>query len=174
MRGKRLCSQTPTVGNRITPAYAGKTTSGKLTTTKSAGSPPRMRGKLRPALRSGFQDRITPAYAGKTRTATASPFAETDHPRVCGENFQDISCYLPFWGSPPRMRGKHSNHTADNCNQRITPAYAGKTGMLGAYDKPFQDHPRVCGENLHTADAPVRIDGSPPRMRGKHNPQNLY
>ena len=70
----------------ITPAHAGKTAKGKVATlacgdhpracgenaveqqneSDSAGSPPRMRGKLHAAHTAGEPGGITPAHAGKT------------------------------------------------------------------------------------------------------------
>ncbi len=70
-------------------------------------------------------------------------------------------------GSPPPMRGKdfrkyHHQHLA-----RITPAYAGKRyskfKTLGAK----RDHPRLCGEKAENCHNIVKIQGSPPPMRGK-------
>ena len=88
VRGKRLCSQTPTVGNRITPAGAGKT---KLRAAYHVitqdhprrcgenqrfrrrqvprrGSPPQVRGKPLLTSIAGLPERITPAGAGKTNS----------------------------------------------------------------------------------------------------------
>ena len=94
------------MGNRITPADAGKTHSNfinllflqdhprgcgenrelGLYIVKKRGSPPRMRGKLVgntvfvPSLR------ITPADAGKTTDSEIGTVPAQDHPRGCGEN----------------------------------------------------------------------------------------
>lgn len=45
------------------------------------------------------------------------------------------------------MRGKHCYHTADNGNQRITPAGAGKTPIRNKKFLKKTDHPSRCGEN---------------------------
>ena len=95
---------------RITPAYAGKSSSKcpffrairdhprvcgeKLSTTStlgsSWGSPPRMRGKeLRNQL-SRMMTWITPAYAGKSRCPYRLHLRLWDHPRVCGEKTKKI------------------------------------------------------------------------------------
>ena len=87
MRGKGNAFINNKVKNRITPAYAGKST-GKRTSlggTKdhprlcgekmyaaapadlSSGSPPPMRGKAKQRSFSRVKDRITPAYAGKSK-----------------------------------------------------------------------------------------------------------
>ena len=50
---------------------------------------------------------------------------------------------------------------------RITPAYAGKSGNAGETDRKERDHPRLCGEKLQTTDRNNYHWGSPPPMRGK-------
>ena len=167
MRGKRPCSQPPTAGNRITPAYAGKTAAGlsdcragwdhprvcgeNITLSyrlrSLSGSPPRMRGKRFRVAAEGCRKRITPAYAGKTKPTCKPPSAKKDHPRVCGENYSVTALHRRVKGSPPRMRGKLS---------LIMPT------VLNS-----EDHPRVCGENTASSLTAQNRIGSPPRMRGK-------
>ena len=50
-------------------------------------------------------------------------------------------------GSPPRMRGKLQEKIPVLFDDRITPAYAGKTTGCKYADVTDEDHPRVCGEN---------------------------
>ena len=52
---------------------------------KPPGSPPRVRGKGKPALAVVCHDRITPACAGKRLIGIAAALIYRDHPRVCGE-----------------------------------------------------------------------------------------
>ena len=54
-----------------------------------------------------------------------------------------------------------------NQQRRITPADAGKTGLLYAIAEGLKDHPRGCGENASEDLDELAIGGSPPRMRGK-------
>ena len=70
-------------------------------------------------------------------------------------------------GSPPRMRGKQQLRVCFQFFRRITPAYAGKTIIYHRMHSKSRDHPRVCGENLPVKALLLRIQGSPPRMRGK-------
>ena len=90
MRGKRPTSQKAVFDIRITPAHAGKTktktfrgSAGKdhpracgeniyaeRMTPAQAGSPPRMRGKLKISFANSHGSRITPAHAGKTDHTT--------------------------------------------------------------------------------------------------------
>ena len=188
MRGKPPEKLSKCFIQRITPAYAGKTLSpphgGGLhpdhprvcgenlhlihIETSGAGSPPRMRGKLSPPTWWGGTPRITPAYAGKTIQSTCAICLTKDHPRVCGENLPIPDKRLGTLGSPPRMRGKRSGMVSALCITRITPAYAGKTGVHHIVPLMAEDHPRVCGENSTQSKAIVFGRGSPPRMRGKH------
>ena len=52
---------------------------------KNAGSPPRVRGKVRLGVVRGHEGGITPAYAGKSDYRCVTAQAYWDHPRVCGE-----------------------------------------------------------------------------------------
>ena len=70
-------------------------------------------------------------------------------------------------GSPPHMRGKADDVPILSPQQRITPAYAGKSAFIGMGQGGRWDHPRICGEKcLHSARSPA-YRGSPPHMRGK-------
>ena len=149
MRGKDSAPQVYHRQGGITPAYAGKRGKGNEQSNgngdhprvcgekrraacfaiSAAGSPPRMRGKGclsgRPLLTAG----ITPAYAGKSGATTSAQTTPPDHPRVCGEK---AAWFLPCridQGSPPRMRGKVGRLLLRKEQSRITPAYAGKSGV---------------------------------------------
>ena len=126
VRGKPTHTRRDRKGERITPAGAGKTS------TNAAGK---------------IVVGITAAGAGKTRTATASLFAETDHPRRCGENCQEFIHFCIFIGSPPQVRGKPGGGS-------------GPGDTIG-------DHPRRCGENPASRAVCRTALGSPPQVRGK-------
>ena len=92
MRGKRDACYIGRDGDRITPAYAGKTFTKYFTASfvpdhprvcgenmkhcceldDELGSPPRMRGKQRGCVNAPLPAGITPAYAGKTGRNTAT------------------------------------------------------------------------------------------------------
>ena len=187
MRGKVPFSIECGFCRGITPAYAGKSAFGLLSSAESGdyprvcgekrvlsspsfakiGSPPRMRGKEGVALLSGQIVGITPAYAGKRAAANFHLGTTRDHPRVCGE--KRMPPRIGFWlrGSPPRMRGKEGAVLAQLCKDRITPAYAGKRGCRTLEWPDCRDHPRVCGEKGCCKFSSRNHSGSPPRMRGK-------
>ena len=72
---------------------------------------------------------ITPAYAGKRLFTKKESRKVWDHPRLCGEKCSDHIFEQVFVGSPPPMRGKVVLTVAAICNDRITPAYAGKSAQ---------------------------------------------
>ena len=50
------------------------------------------------------------------------------HPRVGGENVADVRVARSAEGSSPRGRGKPKASNHDRTNNRLIPAWAGKTG----------------------------------------------
>ena len=110
MRGKELDPERRGGGERITPAYAGKSVfyqshflrwqdhprvcGEKVCSSKRfvlpRGSPPRMRGKAVLRQCRQFAVGITPAYAGKRMPSSRRVKQEGDHPRVCGEKTKKI------------------------------------------------------------------------------------
>ena len=131
------------------------------------GSPPRMRGKAISTFSGFLLCGITPAYAGKSVDWRITQHWNWDHPRVCGEKPPAVHpcCWLK--GSPPRMRGKEIEDVLKRWYRRITPAYAGKSGLMSSYYRRQWDHPRVCGEKKLAVFNDETGEGSPPRMRGK-------
>ena len=86
-----------------------------------------MRGKDTAGYPWCSQPGITPAYAGKSDKPLRSHFVFRDHPRLCGEKVR-LSKKTRFWaGSPPPMRGKVARKMPEWYEDRITPAYAGKS-----------------------------------------------
>ena len=87
---------------------------------------------------------------------------------MCGENLGAFKLALYHRGSPPRVRGKLNRMSAEDTNRRITPACAGKTKQHETNIAHHADHPRVCGENTLVLWILWVLNGSPPRVRGKH------
>ena len=129
MRGTRGLAVYPIRPGRIIPAYAGNTgsagrsgartwdhprvcgehTARMMTTTGRAGSSPRMRGT--PVLHESrtLRGGIIPAYAGNTVYSSCQSLLSRDHPRVCGEHFDEHLAVRITKGSSPRMRGTPAN-----------------------------------------------------------------
>ena len=126
MRGKAVAIFRQLHHGRITPAYAGKRDSipqqsslrrdhprvcGEkprifFMSIRSAGSPPRMRGKGQPLYIVVSESGITPACAGKSLVRELLLIVSRDHPRVCGEKEAGALSEVYETGSPPRVRGK--------------------------------------------------------------------
>ena len=132
-----------------------------------SGSPPHVRGKDAVKRHSARGFGITPAYAGKSRGCPAACILRRDHPRVCGEKALLCLSLQQILGSPPRMRGKAFPSIKTILLMRITPAYAGKSYLIGTGLSDTKDHPRVCGEKTVLDLSRLVEQGSPPRMRGK-------
>ena len=167
MRGKGNVPGDKLGATRITPAYAGKSSTAPMIPT-GGWDHPRVCGEkqILTYARMGNAG-ITPAYAGKSRYRSLCAAACRDHPRVCGEKKKMNARKDKRMGSPPRMRGKAGKPAGRAVRVRITPAYAGKSSILYTASKINQDHPRVCGEKLASQRDAPRGSGSPPRMRGK-------
>ena len=54
-----------------------------------------------------------------------------------------------------------------NDKQRITPAWAGKSYLIGTGLGDTKDHPRMGGEKQKSGEADSKEIGSPPHGRGK-------
>ena len=70
-------------------------------------------------------------------------------------------------GSPLHVRGKDPFQVGYECDNRITPAYAGKSAEIAAYKALTADHPRMCGEKYKVDVDGENVKGSPPHVRGK-------
>ena len=147
MRGKDIFIHAEIIEHRITPAYAGKSTSAIVGTMVKGGSPPRMRGNVTQVRVYLAVVGITPAYAGKRKRKSVFCSLSRDHPRVCGEKHGPVHSMKRYMG--------------------ITPAYAGKSSGQPRRQPWRKDHPRVCGEKNMGSHTPSSSLGSPPRMRGK-------
>ena len=148
VRGKPILRRRWCRRRRLTPACAGKTRRTRRMRSmagahprvcgenrnafkvelRDSGSPPRVRGKPRAAVRDGVNTRLTPACAGKTGGWALTAGAAPAHPRVCGENTIVLATKTIFVGSPPRVRGKPGRAERGSAPVRLTPACAGKTG----------------------------------------------
>ena len=94
------------------------------------GSPPHVRGKGVPLRAVEGQCGITPAHAGKRRCPRFRPGKIRDHPRTCGEKVVWSAPLYEQMGSPPHMRGKVLILDDVPGVVGITPACAGKRGIV--------------------------------------------
>ena len=138
-----------------------------VSTLSPLGSPPRVRGKVLYSSISAERARITPACAGKSSGCSPCLCQFWDHPRVCGEKSYWVSGINAMKGSPPRVRGKDTNHRVQLSAGGITPACAGKSLLPCIRIPADRDHPRVYGEKVLAYIAVWNWQGSPPRVRGK-------
>ena len=129
------------LGERITPACAGKTSERSEESLDipdhprmrgedrsvvrlaqvQAGSPPHARGRLRAGVDRGAASRITPACAGKTRFEAKDDASNA--------------------GSPPHARGRRRRALHWHQPDGITPACAGKTRRLDENEKGTHGSP---------------------------------
>ena len=137
------------------------------------GSPPRGRGKVFLTDLVRVVVRITPAQAGKSRRCCLPGSPRRDHPRVGGEKVALQAALNGLIGSPPRGRGKVTLTYYYRQLERITPAWAGKSNLLGQSPWKSEDHPRVGGEKHQDESSVMELQGSPPRGRGK-GPHHKY
>ncbi len=194
-RPQRPRTQSP---RRLTPARAGKTSSGPPRTrggtahprsrgedttftprrTAAAGSPPLARGRLRTGVAAFGFGRLTPARAGKTGPARTAARPRTAHPRSRGEDAPRDGYEPPYPGTPPLARGRPRGGRRAPALRRLTPARAGMTCPAAARTGHAAAHPRSRGEDRVWGDGPPLSVGSPPlargrRVRQRHVPDTL-
>ena len=167
MRGRPVKNLLNSVTERNTPAYAGKTSQSRTSTSCGqkhprvcgedqglrprpepvSETPPRMRGRPEDKSEKDTRARNTPAYAGKTIPLAPRRHGGEKHPRVCGEDVLPTSVISYVPETPPRMRGRSCICHQVPADIRNTPAYAGKTDNPGGMGRCKWKHPRVCGED---------------------------
>ena len=97
----------------------------------SMGSPPHGRGKAVDLGGAVPVVRITPAWAGKRSVELLLSVLSLDHPRVGREKARTLIVQDEPQGSPPRRRGKVDAGIAEIEIVGITPAWAGKSSIIG-------------------------------------------
>ena len=86
---------------------------------------------------------------------------------MCGEKSSQPYTPGSHTGSPPRVRGKDALAPCLVVLLGITPACAGKRSVSTSVGNIQRDHPRVCGEKNGRHKPALKLQGSPPRVRGK-------
>ena len=128
-----------------------------------------MRGTLAGCSLTQLLIGIIPADAGNTTQILDRADREGDHPRGCGEHWQDPLKSSAGRGSSPRMRGTQINNMFGADGIRIIPADAGNTYAGTPVEVAHEDHPRGCGEHPCYMYCVPGLKGSSPRMRGTHH-----
>ena len=165
--GRRLCNASAVRLVEDHPRVCGEKYPAILSRTRTAGSPPRVRGEGSAIAGLVGAARITPACAGRSLHGVKLLLRNEDHPRVCGEKVRSAAGRRLFRGSPPRVRGEAYMCISVETRPRITPACAGRRRPQTGPESYRQDHPRVCGEKrMRSLISPFRA-GSPPRVRGE-------
>ena len=129
------------------------------------GSPPHTRELPIERVEEYHEVWITPAYAGTTMRGCDHPSQEQDHPRIRGNYLISGRKTTVFRGSPPHTRELRPSGSRTVGRTRITPAYAGTTGLRIWQGLHLQDHPRIRGNySFHSSQLDFPI-GSPPHTR---------
>ena len=111
--------------------------------------------------------------AGNTKPRKVRNMVVWDHPRICGEYDGTSYHCICVLGSPPHVRGIHWRDAIGEVLQGTTPACAGNTAAVVAYEAPGWDHPRMRGEYLMFLY--VILQGKDhPRMRGEYAYTRLW
>ena len=146
-RGRRSTPGRQARRERITPACAGKTPSSRPTS-PSFRDHPRMRGEDGSKGTCIFRHCGSPPHArGRLAGSGTRNSRGTDHPRMRGEDPGGLTVRICECGSPPHARGRPYGLPVDNVVPRITPACAGKTIIVFAFEFKHWDHPRMRGED---------------------------
>ena len=135
------------------------------------GSSPHVRGALVSSFIKTIQCGIIPACAGSTLGMGNWCRFRWDHPRMCGEHFDEWIDDMSATGSSPHVRGARHHLHKIATRHGIIPACAGSTfnASFGALQN--RDHPRMCGEHAQGQwAAEVRV-GLSPHVRGAHRRQ---
>ena len=184
-RGLRPHPQRPRPPRRIIPARAGFTypfTSANRAPTdhprsrgvylderedlsEEGGSSPLARGLPPPGRSCCFPSGIIPARAGFTSCTAGTSSPTEDHPRSRGVYTGSPSATLRKAGSSPLARGLLLVGDRRRRRNRIIPARAGFTGMMGRSGTSPMDHPRSRGVYTYAA-VRGQDHGDHPRSRG--------
>ena len=138
--------------------------------TRTCGSPPRVRSRLVARDSRAARIGITSACAEQTAWAECGAVITWDHLRVCGADRTGVVSAPSMLGSPPRVRSRpHWGQLPAN-SRGITSACAEQTDSTSSNDGADWDHLRVCGADEPDNSPSVLANGSPPRVRSRRHP----
>ena len=133
----------------------------------SAGTSPRVWGKLLAVLAHVAPDRNIPTRVGKTQRDQCTRNRTSEHPHACGENVIARFTAFKAAGTSPRVWGKHRGVRASGPRVRNIPTRVGKTALYASLAVLYSEHPHACGENATPTTARTSTDGTSPRVWGK-------
>ena len=141
----------------VHPRVCGELSRSDLSSSRPAGSSPRVRGTRSSGHWPSGARRFIPACAGNSPRLHRSSARRTVHPRVCGELECERVLASDSLGSSPRVRGTHPVARRRRPGVRFIPACAGNSYPSGASLATMSVHPRVCGElgDVDRLQAPV-------------------
>ena len=129
--GKTRCQLDTAPRVRAHPRAGGENIASTGREVNRAGSSPRGRGKPRVDLHGVTPVGLIPARAGKTSCRARSRPSTPAHPRAGGENIPSTTTWWNVVGSSPRGRGKPERRRGRQQGDRLIPARAGKTVVIG-------------------------------------------
>ncbi len=132
------------------------------------GRPPRARERLSDSGRRPGRTGTTPACAGTTMCRGRCGWWMRDDPRVRGNDPRGRRFLLCSGGRPPRARERRRLGRGRALRGGTTPACAGTTTCARTPSRASRDDPRVRGNDIALALAPVIAQGRPPRARERH------
>ena len=150
----------------VHPRVCGEQIEYKHLTELSSGSSPRVRGTVFQLGVCFKRIRFIPACAGNRSRSPAPRGLPPVHPRVCGEQVLARRYLLLISGSSPRVRGTANPDEQIRFQNRFIPACAGNSVFILVGTTRETVHPRVCGEQHHSAAEYETAAGSSPRVRG--------
>ncbi len=110
------------------PRVCGEQADAYMDTLIVWGSSPRVRGTVIVILDVLHTVGIIPACAGNRSDKRLCEWLHRDHPRVCGEQVEQVSALGTDMGSSPRVRGTASLEDGVVFRLGIIPACAGNSG----------------------------------------------
>ena len=132
----------------------------------SRGSSPHVRGAHVRTLIVPACGGIIPACTGSTTTSSRTRTGRWDHPRMCGEHFDEWIDDMSATGSSPHVRGAPVVHGLLDGLGGIIPACAGSTLKVSGRLRFAWDYPRMCGEHIVANRNCGSVQGSSPHVRG--------
>ena len=138
----------PPWSRTVHPRVCGEQVTTYLQNIGRAGSSPRVRGTVGVSKLFVARRRFIPACAGNRAFTGIGHSPEAVHPRVCGEQRDQLGMVRPTSGSSPRVRGTGRVVMSSATPQRFIPACAGNRVPGARVPQSATVHPRVCGEQV--------------------------